>query len=157
LANLGNHIPLDATGNPVMDDSLTLFLQLEFANQLLSVLSLVFTKLSIVWFYRRIFRGDHFNLVIKILIGVVIGWGITFFFASLFECFPVQQVWLSLYGTPEHDQYCYQYLPMFYATSITNMLIDVLILVTPIPKIWSLRMPLHQKVGVSAIFLLGSL
>ncbi|KAH7018389.1 uncharacterized protein B0I36DRAFT_368412 [Microdochium trichocladiopsis] len=155
LAGLGDHILLDANGNPEMDDSLTLFLQLEFATQLLSVLSLVFTKLSIIWFYRRIFRGDIFDLVTKALIAIVICWGIAFFFASLFECYPIQQIWLSLYGTPEHDLYCYQYLPMFYATSITNMLIDVLILVTPVPKIWTLRMPMQQKIAVSGIFMLG--
>lgn len=131
--------------------------QTEFATQLLSVLSLVFTKLSIVFFYRRVFRGKTFSLVSIGLITLICIWGVAFFFATLFECMPISEAWKSLYGTPEHSQYCYNYLPMFQATAVTNMIIDVLVLTVPIPLVWRLQMPIRQKIAVSGFFLLGAL
>lgn len=131
--------------------------QTEFATQLLSVLSLVFTKLSIVVFYRRIFKGKVFSIISTTLLVAVAAWGVAFFFATLFECMPIPMVWKTLFGTPEHQAVCYNYLPMFWATAISNMIMDTAILALPIPFVWRLHMPLRQKIGVSAIFLLGAL
>ena len=63
--------------------------QLEFAMFLMNVPALGFAKLSIIFFYRRIFNtGSNraFNIVTKILIGVVTVWMLGFFFAFLFQC-----------------------------------------------------------------------
>ncbi|KAI3328677.1 hypothetical protein F4824DRAFT_482649 [Ustulina deusta] len=156
LGGLGSHIRLDAEGNIILDKRLTIFLQTEFATQLLSVVSLASTKLSIVLFYRRIFRGNLFSIISLILLVVISAWGISFFFATLLECIPTSQAWESLYGTPEHDKYCYQYLPMFKATAISNMIVDIGILSVPIPIVWKLKIPTKQKIAVSVIFLLGA-
>ncbi|KAJ8065330.1 hypothetical protein OCU04_006020 [Sclerotinia nivalis] len=153
IGNLGGHIHLDAEGLPAFDHSLTTFLQTEWAAQILSVLSLTFAKLSVVLLYRRIFRGDLFNRICWGLISIIGCWGISFFFATVFECFPVHDVWSTLYGQPRS---CYDYLPMFFATAISNFIIDVMILATPLPIIWKLQMPVQQKVAVSGIFLLGA-
>lgn len=156
LGNLGGHIHMDDAGNIVFDHTLTIFLQTEFATQLLSILSLVFTKLSIVVFYRRIFKGKIFSLISSILLGAVAAWGVAFFFATLFECMPIPMVWKTLFGTPDHQAVCYDYLPMFWATAISNMIMDTAILAVPIPFVWRLHMPRRQKIAVSAIFLLGA-
>ncbi|KAK3298771.1 uncharacterized protein B0H64DRAFT_386106 [Chaetomium fimeti] len=156
LGNLGGHIHTDDAGNIVFDNTLTIFLQTEFATQLLSVLSLVFTKLSIVVFYRRIFKGKIFSIASTILLGAVAAWGVAFFFATLFECMPIPMVWKTLFGTPDHQAVCYNYLPMFWATAISNMIMDVAILTLPMPFVWRLNMPRRQKIAVSAIFLLGA-
>lgn len=81
-------------------------------------------------------------------------WGISFFFATLFECYPIHEVWTTFYGQPRH---CYVYLPMFYATAVTNMVTDLCILTIPLPMIWKLQMPTQQKIAVSGMFLLGAL
>ncbi len=132
---------------------LTLF-QTEFACQLLSLGALTFTKLSILLFYHRIFRNQIFHKLIWVLGVMVVVWGISFFFATLFECYPISQVWTTFYGQPRK---CYDYLPMFFATVITNMIMDIMILTIPWPMIWKLQMPLRQKVAVTGIFLLGGL
>ncbi|TGJ78459.1 hypothetical protein E0Z10_g10304 [Xylaria hypoxylon] len=156
LGGLGSHILLDADGNIVLDKRLTIFLQTEFAAQLISVVSLVFTKLSVVLFYRRIFRGKLFSIVSVALLVIISGWGVSFFFAILLECIPISQAWKSLYGTPEHGKYCYQYVPMFKATAISNMIVDIGILSVPIPIVWGLKAPLRQRIAISGIFLLGA-
>ncbi|RYP60842.1 hypothetical protein DL771_010353 [Monosporascus sp. 5C6A] len=154
--NLGGHIHLDEHGAIVFDDTLTAFLQTEWASQLLSVLSLVFTKTSVVLFYRRIFRGMAFSLISWALLGAIMIWGIAFFFATLFECMPIEYVWKSIFGTPEHEAHCYYYIPMFIATAVTNMIVDAAILALPIPFVWHLNMPTRQKLAISGLFLLGA-
>jgi len=114
---------------------LTLF-QTEFACQLLSLGALTFTKLSILLFYHRIFRNQIFHKLIWVLGVMVVVWGISFFFATLFECYPISQVWTTFYGQPRK---CYDYLPMFFATVITNMIMDIMILTIPWPRYGSYR------------------
>ena len=129
-------------------------MQTEWATQILSVLSLTFTKISIILFYRRIFRGYYFNYATWALCAIVSVWGISFFFATLFECYPFSQVWTTFYGQPRE---CYHYLPMFFGTAVSNMIIDLIIISMPWPMIWMLQMPTRQKVAVTGIFTLGAL
>ena len=110
--------------------------------------------MSILLFYKRIFRGRVFEILVLILEVLAITWGISFFFATLFECFPISQVWNTFYGQPRH---CYDYLPMFMATAISNMIIDILIILLPWHMIWKLQMPTRQKIAVGVIFTLGAL
>lgn len=42
-------------------------------------------------------------------------------------------------------------------SSVPHMISDVAILVLPLPLIWRLHTTLEQKVGLTAIFLLGGL
>ncbi len=58
------------------------------------------------------------------------------------------------YGQPRK---CYKYLPMFYGTAISNMIIDLIIITLPWPMIWRLQMPTRQKFAVGGIFTLGAL
>ena len=46
---------------------------------------------------------------------------------------------------------------MYYGMAISSVILDVLILVMPLPLIWRLQMSVKDKVAVSGIFLLGSL
>ena len=98
---------------------------------------------------------DLFGILCWTLIAIITIWGVSFFFATLFECIPIHLVWETFYGEP--DRSCYNYEPMFLAIAITNMIIDVAILSAPMPEIWKLKMPVRQKLAVSAIFLLGAL
>lgn len=58
---------------------------------LLQCFSFGLTKMSVVFFYRRIFcnpanKGKAFDIISKITIGFVFIWMIAFFFVILFEC-----------------------------------------------------------------------
>lgn len=44
------------------------------------------TKLSFIFFYRRIFRGSAFNIVSRSALCFVVVWAITKFFLDLFQC-----------------------------------------------------------------------
>ncbi|KAL2047312.1 hypothetical protein N7G274_001333 [Stereocaulon virgatum] len=152
--NIGGHIALNQQGLPVFDHTITIFLQCVWAVQLESIGALTFTKMSILLLYRRIFRGRQFQILVWTVTAIVVVWGVLFFFATLFECFPISQVWTTLYG--QHRS-CYQYRPMILGAAVSNMLVDLMIIAMPWPLIWQLQMPVRQKIAVGGVFTLAAL
>jgi len=112
---------------------------------------LTFAKLGILFFYRRIFQGSKFFATTWVVICLTTIWGIAFFFACLFECTPV----LLSFRVPSNDPRltCVDSVQLFYAVSISDFLIDCIILSIPLPFVWKLQMPLRHKIAVSGIFL----
>ena len=87
-------------------------------------------KLSVLFLYRRIFRGKAFNIISIFLIATVIVWTISFFFAILFRCGTnFWALWAPLKYLIKH---CYVSTPMFLAMTSSDVITDVLILASPI-------------------------
>jgi hypothetical protein len=110
------------------------------------------TKLSIVYFYRRIFRGSKFSILTGILLAFIVVWATAFFFAGLLICVPIEAFWTHAPGAR-----CFMPIPLFYTGAISNSIMDVVILAIPVPLVWKLNLPRKQKISVSCIFLLGAL
>jgi hypothetical protein len=91
-----------------------------------------------------------------LLIGLVTAWMIVFFFTNLLECFPISEAFVNAPGLGGNPQ-CIDAIPMYLSQVYSDVVLDVLILVIPIPLVWKLRLPLRQKLGVMAIFLLGGM
>ena len=108
-----------------------------------------------MFFYKRIFRGPAFTAIVWTSISLAIVWGLSFFFALLLMCTPIS-TWLR-YGSSGPGVSCTNELQVYYSLSISDFLIDFIILIIPIPFVWHLQMPSRHKIGVTAIFLLGCL
>ena len=85
------------------------------------------------------------------MLALVIAWTISFFFASLLQCFPITALVEAFYGNK-----CVDTIPLWYTGSITDIIIDFMILAMPIPMVWNLHLPTKQRIGVLAMFLLGA-
>ena len=116
------------------------------------VLPITLAKCSLLFFYRRIFRGSVFSYVTWATIALATTWATSFFFALLFQCSPIP-AFIRL----DPDVYCVNHYQLYYSLSISDVLIDIIILIIPIPFVWRLHMKPAQKVAVSGIFALGSL
>jgi hypothetical protein len=152
---LGRHTEFDAHGRPTPDfvDRLNIYKEGLFYLTLVTFPALAFVKVSILCFYRRIFRGKVFSILTTALLAIVVAWGIAFFFAFLFHCHPIHLAWT---GTPGVKKGCFYPIPLYYAHAISDTLLDTAIWSIPIPLVWKLVMPTRQKVAVSGIFLLGA-
>lgn len=82
---------------------------------------------------------------------IVFGWTVSFFFANLFTCYPITPFVESFYG---HK--CLDSVPMWYASCITDVVVDIIIFIMPVPLVMGLHMPLRQRLGVAAIFFMGT-
>ncbi len=117
---------------------------MKFAFNLLQVIVLGTIKLSVILFYRRIFRGKAFDYYSKGMIVVVGAWWIAFFFSFLFECgIHFEYLWSTLLNLVTH---CADEEIFFKAYAISDVVIDGLILVMPIPIVC-----FHQNEIVPAV------
>lgn len=152
--DLAKHVELDAQGNGIWTHRDVVFLEILFAQQLSTTLAFALTKLSVLLFYKRVFRGNTFNVAVWTMITIIGVWSVAFFFANLLQCYPISLNWEA--SGAQADS-CIQTNTMYLAQAWTDVLTDIMILSLPIPCIWALQMPARHKVGVTAIFLLGIL
>ncbi|KAM3074407.1 hypothetical protein ACMFMG_002786 [Clarireedia jacksonii] len=150
--NLGQHEAIDANGQPILNDPRFVFYEkCKFAINMLTTIGLGLIKSSILVFYMNIFRGNVFVISARVMLAIVFTWTVSFFFANLFTCYPITPFVEQFYG---HT--CMNTVPMWYAMSISDMIVDILILLLPIPMVLQLKLRPKQKIGVLGMFLLGA-
>lgn len=115
-------------------------------------------KLSFLFFYRRIFskgRGLPFRVFTLSVIIMVIIWIVGFFFSYLVACKShAEYNWTSLTLS---NHYCLDATKLHLGYSISDFLLDAVIIAIPIPLVWQLHMSLLRKLAVLGIFALGAL
>lgn len=134
-------------------------------------------KLSLLFFYRRIFsigRGKVFNAITVGMISVITIWTIGFFFGFLFICGShFTAYWSSL---ASEKVYCVNTMFLHNWYAISDVITDIIVLIIPLPlvccisfwkplktgllirnQIWQLHMTTGRKLAVIAIFSLGIL
>ncbi|KAI0516711.1 hypothetical protein F5B22DRAFT_655869 [Xylaria bambusicola] len=139
---------------PVFTVVLANYEKCNYILQILPLISLGLSKTSVLFFYRRIFHvHPRFLVVNTVLIVLVAAWATAFLFATIFQCKTPATLWHSF----EYARIgCVQTLPFYYAVSISGFITDLLILVSPLPLIHTLQMPLKSRIAVSCILLLGA-
>ncbi|KAI9716861.1 MAG: hypothetical protein M1828_007522 [Chrysothrix sp. TS-e1954] len=122
-----------------------------FVVDLIYNIGLTLIKLSALLFYARCFKAvKAFNIALWVGAGLVIAWLITFVFMAIFTCVPVQKSWEQ--KTPGH---CLKTVDTFYGTTLTNVFIDLYILILPLPLLWNLQTAGRRKAALFVVFILG--
>ncbi|MCJ1345873.1 hypothetical protein MMC31_004082 [Peltigera leucophlebia] len=152
LGNLGGHETFTPDGEPVFDRQFLIFGQTTFALELLVWPCVGLNKISVLLLYKRIFVNKGFQIMVWCSIGIVTAWTVAFTFALLFSCMPISSHW-----DPTIAFTCVNEISLFTAALSTDVITDGLILLLPIYNVWQLQMPLHRKIAVICIFLLGGL
>ncbi|KAH8725905.1 hypothetical protein GQ44DRAFT_706705 [Phaeosphaeriaceae sp. PMI808] len=132
--------------------------KVEYAIELLQFPALTCTKLSLLFFYKRIFCTPWRRLlrsVFLVLILICILWGIGFLSSMAFICGRhVPAFWgtvqdLKTHCPGLHDQEIW--------LVCTDFFIDVLIFLVPIPLVVQLEMAFARKIAVMVIFLFAAI
>ncbi|KAL8785994.1 MAG: hypothetical protein Q9195_008405 [Heterodermia aff. obscurata] len=116
------------------------------------------TKISILCLYKRIFttRNRTFAYALYVVGGLQIAWAIAGFFTTIFQCLPINALWLPAEGImPKGKPRCIKLIPALLGLASTNTMLIAAVLILPIPMVWSLQMPIKQKVAICGIFVLG--
>lgn len=117
------------------------------------MLSLFFTKISILLLYLRILSYQHARYAVYAILVIVIATnGLWTLITVVTACFPLQAFW----DFTITNAYC---RPGIYWYSNTGLHIatDILLYVLPLPVIVNLRVKLRQKVILYMVFALGFL
>lgn len=114
------------------------------------------TKLSIIFFYYRLFPVPFFRKVLYFVLFLVIGWWIAIIVVAIFQCRPYSYFW-NQYVDPTATGKCINIESFFIGNGAASVVTDFIILMTPIPMVWRLQMPVMQRLSVLGIFFLGGL
>lgn len=125
----------------------------KLAVNVLSPIGFGLVKASIIVLYKGIFRNVRpFRWAANVMLGLLGGWSLSFFFANLFICYPVTAL-----IEPFYDNKCVDRAAVFLSTLVTDLIFDVLILAMPVPLVLRLHLPLRDRLGVLGMFLLGAM
>ena len=126
--------------------------QITFWTQFPYILAVSLIKVSILLFYRSIFTTRTFRMVVNIFGLIIFLWTVAFFFASLFQAWPISQNWVSTPNGKMVDEF-----RLYLVLACTELILDVAILTLPWFVIWKLQMKASRKWQVLGMFMLGSL
>ena len=122
------------------------------AAQILFALSSPLIKFSLLCFYHRLLRGtnSHPYVRIAILISVAFNAGVSlsYFFTVVFGCRPISASWDIF---PTYAYFCISDSSII-VFGILNAIADFVVLVLPVPIVWSLQLPARTRAAVIALF-----
>ncbi|MCJ1330827.1 hypothetical protein MMC10_007514 [Thelotrema lepadinum] len=150
--DLGVHEQIGPDGFPIVTGPIVTEGKVTYASQIVGIGALCSSKLSLLFFYRRIFSIDKFRLPFYVMLGINAFWGFAYFLVYLLRCVPISDAWSIVSGEPRH---CIPNDYAEYSYAITNVLLDAAVLAMPMPMVWRLQLTLTKKIAVSSIFLLG--
>jgi hypothetical protein len=115
---------------------------------------LVLTKISILFFYLRIFPQKKFRRACYGVMGWVGASGIIFVCMQIFQCLPIEFVWQGWLGTFGPHR-CLDVHALTYVAATFGIAQDLVILIMPLPLLWSLNTGLRQRIDIGIMFSLG--
>jgi hypothetical protein len=149
-------VPPGFVGDPstLFNDQIEVARKIQYAFLMMHPLALSCTRASFLLLYRRIFDVNKSSKIINGTIVMVVCWAISFFFAELFQC---NTLWEANWSSTHNFAHkCNKTLLIVFAVCLSGFIIDLTILLIPIPIVWKLRLSPRKKIGVIFIFLLGS-
>ncbi|KAL4861078.1 hypothetical protein BDV12DRAFT_208419 [Aspergillus spectabilis] len=115
--------------------------------------SVTIPKLSAAFFYARAFgtQDPVFTFHLYTISALTWGWLIASWISTIFQCIPIAMVW----DHTIQDGTCITQYPWYLSTAILSTIIDLYILILPIPKIWALNAPLKRRIWLLIAFCLA--
>ncbi|KAF2463872.1 uncharacterized protein BDR25DRAFT_297318 [Lindgomyces ingoldianus] len=148
-AGVGRHLAFVMQTNP---KDIVSWVKSIYSLEWLYLPSVAVPKVSILLLYLRLFTGRVERITTHVLIYIVIANWIAYLLASSFQCLPFEYQWNKTIKGGK----CFN-IPMFYKTvSAPNIATDLVILLLPIRMIVDLKVSTPRKIGLSVIFLSGS-
>ena len=126
-------------------------IQLGTAAILMNVPAVSLPKIAILMFYLRLNPTRGFRYSTYAVLFITWSYLISFMLVQIFGCSPVDKFW-----KPLKDGKCINKGPLYLAIPITNMIIDLLILLLPINMLIKLQVGKRTKAVLAAIFAFSS-
>ncbi|KAI6383318.1 hypothetical protein MCOR25_000238 [Pyricularia grisea] len=121
-----------------------------WVGQMMYIIVQVFAKISILILYIRLFTTPWFQIFCKCSIVFMGLHGVGYMVLVIFQCTPVAAVYdRHLNGM------CIEFNPIVYSGAALSVFEDVVLVVIPIPELWSLRLNFKKKMGLMLMFAIG--
>ncbi|KAB8259684.1 hypothetical protein BDV32DRAFT_123937 [Aspergillus pseudonomiae] len=114
-------------------------------------ITVMLTKISILFLYHRFFPMKWLLLIAYVVGAIVVAYNLAVIFVAAFQCIPLSALWTG------QSEKCINTAPPFTALAIVNVVTDIAILAIPVTPVLGLHMNTSRKVQVLTIFLLGGI
>ncbi|EWC48951.1 hypothetical protein DRE_00256 [Drechslerella stenobrocha 248] len=129
--------------------------QYQFASQLLFTYSVALAKASVLIFYMRFCTTRKFKVAIWVTAGLLTSWVIGMSGLIIFQCHPVSNFWMEIKLTEYRTGCLPNEADWVLIHGIISVVLDIIVLILPIPTVLQLGLPTKQKIGLIAMFSLG--
>ncbi|KAI0388082.1 hypothetical protein F5Y04DRAFT_286980 [Hypomontagnella monticulosa] len=137
----------------VPHDDITEILRLYFYDELIYITSLALTKVSILFFYLKVFPKRSFRLCCYALIIMNLVYAATYDFLLIFQCDPIPGAWKFWDG--EFEAKCISINVLAWSAAAINIALDVAVIVLPLPELFKLSLSLRKRLQIIAMFAVG--
>lgn len=131
------------------------FIEFFYIIEVLYFTDVTLLKLTILFFYLRIFPTQGVRRLIWGSIGFVIVFGLTFIFVGIFQCRPISYYWTNWDG--EHTGHCLNINAIGWANAAISIALDFWMLAIPLYQLRKLRLHWKKKLSVCFMFTVGTL
>ncbi|KAJ8113594.1 hypothetical protein OPT61_g4317 [Boeremia exigua] len=135
--------------------AITDFVRWFYIMEVLYFVELTFLKLSLLFFYKRIFPGAQVQKLLWGTIAFNIAFGLAFTFAGIFQCQPISHYWTYWDGVDNGGK-CFDINALAWANAAISIAVDVWMLVIPLLQVRKLNMARKKKIAVSLMFMVGT-
>ena len=127
--------------------------QYTYAQTIIYVIGLYFVKLSLLILLYRVFGVNrYFRWANYAVVAFWTLYSVTDTFIVIFQCIPIHKAW-----APEIDGHCINLIELGVSSGYINISTDLMILLLPIPMVWSLQLSVKNRLAIMSIFATGIL
>ena len=136
-------------------DQITEFGRSFFIVEVLYFFQITTLKLSLLFFYIRIFPAKRSQWLLWATVVFASLFGVSFVIASIFQCTPVSYFWTK--WDNEHKGTCVDLNALAWSNAAISIALDAWMLAIPLWELRSLQLNWKRKVGVALMFCVGTL
>ncbi|KAK4038797.1 hypothetical protein C8A01DRAFT_17137 [Parachaetomium inaequale] len=130
--------------------NLETILKMLVAYELIYATSISTIKLSVMFFYLRVFVNRGLRMATKAALIFVSLWSV----GNILQVFLICRPFVKTYSLTA-EGVCGDQVASFIAIGAFNIISDVIILTLPLPTVWSLKISTPAKLGLTGVFLVG--
>jgi hypothetical protein len=124
-----------------------------YLGEIFYVVALGISKISILFFYLRVFPSRGFRTLTYCVMGLSVAYTVAFFFATTIQCWPISLAWTQWDGL--HHGTCNDIHLQGWIAAAINIILDAMVMVLPLRHLAKLNMSLKKKIMVMAMFSVG--
>lgn len=136
-------------------DQITQFGMYFYIQAVLYFAEVTLLKMSILFFYLRIFPEKKIRLVLYGTLAVNAMTGIAYVIAAIFQCWPISYNWTR--WDEQHQGKCIDITALAWSNAIVSIVFDFWMLAIPLVQLRKLKLHWKRKIGVGLMFGVGIL
>ncbi|KAL1961559.1 hypothetical protein VTN77DRAFT_1596 [Rasamsonia byssochlamydoides] len=161
---LGKHEFRVLSEDPNPPERTAFIFEMGYVVTVVQAVGLIFTKLSILLFYHRVFTTPHRALkwTIRLLFACCLALNVASIIEFILACIPPQAFWLQVYpalGYAPPDPRvgtCNSHILHLVVPPVADLIFDTLVLVVPAVVLWNLQLPVRKRIGLIFAFSFGT-